>query len=161
MRLIDGEPLSAPATLPATHRAQLAGREDLAKHLVLSGALAVMFQDRFSQSAGEWKELNDSLPGGSGFSFVDLAADRAGVRLAASADTPESARAIARALARADEAALFGIRAPERFAEGLSAKQFEQGFGSVASPQFRRKLELIDASLEQLPLYRLTRRPAL
>ena len=45
-------------------------------------------------SAGEYKELLDSNPYGSGFSFDDLAADRAGIRFAARllAAAPEPAR---------------------------------------------------------------------
>src|SRR3546814_13487005 len=41
-----------------------------------------MFMDeKTGRAIGLWKELDDSLPGGSGFSFVDLAADMAGVRI--------------------------------------------------------------------------------
>lgn len=160
IRLIEGVPMSEGAEVAPAVDALLAGRTDLSKHLALSAALAVLFEDRFSHAAGEWKELNDSLPGGSGFSFVDLAADRAGVRLAAAARQAQTARAVALALARADDAALFGINAPQVFAEGLSADQFAQGYGSIDSTIYREKIGRIDTALETLPLYRLTQRPS-
>lgn len=161
MRLIAGHKQNPPGTqVTGEIMASLAGRHDLAQHLALSAAFTVLFQDRLSYAAGEWKELNDSLPGGSGFSFVDLVADRAGVRLAVSAHTPQDARAIAAFLARAGQNDLFDARIPRQFREGLSADAFKAGYGSIETPAYRARIERIDATLELLPLYRLTRRPS-
>jgi len=61
-------------------RFTLGGRTDLAKHFLVSSGLAVSAGTRLSQFAGLAKEVEDAGRG-SGFSFADLAADRAGVKL--------------------------------------------------------------------------------
>jgi hypothetical protein len=60
----------------------LNGREDWPRHYVISAALAVMKHPIVSDAAGLMREQLDTLTRGSGFSFDDLAADRAGVRFA-------------------------------------------------------------------------------
>jgi len=57
----------------------LLGRPDLAQHWLVSAALALEADARTADAIGVFKEVLDSR-GGSGFSFADLAADRAGVR---------------------------------------------------------------------------------
>ncbi len=59
----------------------LSGRDDLPKHFLISAGLAASAGSKLSNFAGLSKEVDDSDMG-SGFSFADLAADRAGVRLA-------------------------------------------------------------------------------
>jgi len=61
-------------------RLTLHGRTDLTKHFLVSAGLAVSAGTRLSNFAGLAKEVEDA-DRGSGFSFADLAADRAGVRL--------------------------------------------------------------------------------
>jgi len=56
-------------------------RNDLSQHLLVSAAITALSDQKFAQSIGLEKEIKDS-DGGSGFSFSDLAADRAGVALA-------------------------------------------------------------------------------
>ncbi len=69
--------------LPGYGRVKLTllGRDDLAKHFLVSAAITVSGGSGLANLAGIYKELNDSQSG-SGFSFADLAADRAGVRFA-------------------------------------------------------------------------------
>ena len=69
--------VAAPAgrAVPIT----LLGRPDLAQHWLVSAALALESDARTADTIGVFKEILDSR-GGSGFSFADLAADRAGVR---------------------------------------------------------------------------------
>lgn len=64
-----------------TVKLTLLGRNDLAKHFLVSAALTVSAGSALANFAGIFKEVDDSR-GGSGFSFADLAADRAGVKLA-------------------------------------------------------------------------------
>ncbi|WP_321494476.1 hypothetical protein [uncultured Desulfobacter sp.] len=67
---------------PKTHiRFTLNGRHDLPKHFLISAGLTVSAGSKLSNFAGLSKEVDDSDKG-SGFSFADLAADRAGVKLA-------------------------------------------------------------------------------
>jgi hypothetical protein len=56
-------------------------RDDLPKHFLVSAALVVLADDALANLVGLQKEVLDSK-GGSGFSFADLAADRAGTRMA-------------------------------------------------------------------------------
>ena len=57
------------------------GRRDLAQHFFLSGYLAAVVGSAAAESAGIAKELADARSG-SGFSYVDLAADLAGIAFA-------------------------------------------------------------------------------
>jgi hypothetical protein len=66
---------------PGRVRLILLGRDDLAKHFLVSAAITVSAGSGLANLAGIFKELDDSR-GGSGFSFADLAADRAGVKFA-------------------------------------------------------------------------------
>ena len=56
-------------------------RHDLAQHFTVSAALTVSAGSGLANAVGLFKELDDSRDG-SGFSFDDLLADKAGVRLA-------------------------------------------------------------------------------
>jgi hypothetical protein len=56
-------------------------RHDLAQHFTVSAALTVSAGSGLANAAGLFKELDDSRDG-TGFSFDDLLADKAGVRLA-------------------------------------------------------------------------------
>ena len=74
-------------------RVTLKGRHDLSQHFWVSAALAVLSNEKHSMTVGITKELMDATPGGSGFSFVDLTADRAGILFTvASTRNAESAR---------------------------------------------------------------------
>ena len=67
------------------NRITLVGRNDLARHFWVSAALAILSDGNRSMSVGIGKEMMDATSGGSGFSFDDLAADRAGTLLAVKA----------------------------------------------------------------------------
>ena len=58
----------------------LGGRDDLRQHFAISAGLDAATSGTAAIGIGELKELLDSNPGGSGFSFEDMAADVAGVR---------------------------------------------------------------------------------
>ncbi len=63
---------------PARVYMSLKGRKDLAKHYLVSAGIAVSAGSAIANFIGLAKEVDDS-DGGSGFSFADLAADKAGV----------------------------------------------------------------------------------
>ena len=71
------------ATLPALTPLNLVlgGRQDLALHFAISAAISAGGGSALADSIGIFKEMDDSR-GGSGFSFADLLADRAGVAMA-------------------------------------------------------------------------------
>lgn len=131
----------------------LAGRRDLRLHFVISAGLKLVAEQGAGFAVGEMKELLDSGQGGSGFSFVDLAADRAGVRFAEAATSdPEGARRIQRLLASGAREDLF-FPAVADLPENLSQREFEERFGSVGSPAYDLMVREIDARLSRCPAY--------
>lgn len=125
---------------------RLAGRRDLAKHWTLSAALAAAFGQSLSRDLGEWKELSDSVTGGSGFSFVDIAANRSGIAWARRAVDPATAAATRRDLSGISREALFPLDLLAK-EEGLSAADFERRFGNIDSPEYAAVVQRIDRHL--------------
>lgn len=125
----------------------LAGREDLAKHWALSAAISATLGSQVARSMGTWKELADSSEGGSGFSFVDLAADRSGERFAMAAVKPQLARTVqARLVAITQDQ----ILSPELLTrpEGLDQAAFERDYTAVDSPEYAAAVRTIDRMLD-------------
>lgn len=94
---------------PGRLQVLLNGRVDTAQHFLASAALALAMNSELSHLMGVAKELNDTH-GGSGFSFVDLAADRSGIvfaRLATATGT--SARMIQTLLSLDSDEARFMV----------------------------------------------------
>jgi hypothetical protein len=125
---------------------ELQGRNDLPLHWVISAALATVFGSQVSISMGTWKEISDSGAGGSGFSLVDLSADRSGVYCAQQAGDPKSAAAVRAWLAGVQQQDLLPISALA-LAEGMSEAQFRNRYTSVESDTFAATVNRIDASL--------------
>lgn len=124
----------------------LAGRTDLAKHWTLSAALASVLGSGAAVALGQWKELDDSLPHGSGFSFVDIAADRSGLHVARRATDPAEAAVWTRRLAKAGEQQLFPLTLLTA-QEGLSEQQFLDRYGTVETRNYRATVARIDRVL--------------
>lgn len=131
----------------------LAGRNDLRRHFVISAALQLLTEQGMTAVIGEWKELLDAGGRGSGFSFADLAADRAGAALARSASDPAAARRVQQLLATSQkESDYFPVI--DDLPNNLSRVEFESRFGSVEGPAYRQLLQEIDQRLSQLPVHR-------
>jgi hypothetical protein len=126
----------------------LSGRTDLAAHWALSAALAVSLGDDIGRAMGEWKELSDSRPGGTGFSFVDLAADRAGLDAARRATDPGTAVPLSKQMREATQEGLLPIR-DLALSEGLSEADFVTRFQNVDSKQFEAAKAKIDRVLAE------------
>ncbi|WP_348734085.1 hypothetical protein [Rheinheimera texasensis] len=141
-----------------TPRVTLARRPDLQQHFIYSATLQVLGSQRLSSAVGEAKELLDSLKGGSGFSFVDLLADRAGIRFARLAvATPESARALQQFFATTERTEQELFPSKSRLPEGLPQEMFEQQYQSIDSAVYQQMVAEIDRRLNALPLYQLGR----
>jgi hypothetical protein len=131
--------------------ASLRGREDWPRHYWLSAGLAVVESPFFSEVGGVLKEQLDALGKGSGFSFGDLAADRAGIRFASIATQSEAHALALRARLRA------GFRVDDYFPavadlpENLTTEEFKARFGSVGSPAYRQLTADIDARIDRCP----------
>jgi hypothetical protein len=146
-------PQAAEWPRPQPHKVTVRGRHDLAQHFTVSAALAATAGSPVSDAIGLYKEIEDSR-GGSGFSFPDLMADRAGTAFGARAVASEqAARDLQQRLAAgARESDLMPPVAelPER----MSEQEFERRFGGVGSPAYQRMLAEIERRLASLALYR-------
>jgi hypothetical protein len=134
----------------------LQGRMDWPKHWSLSAALTVTTGNRFTIAMGEWKELSDSLSKNaylahddpSGFSFVDLAADRAGFHVARQLiDPTRLGRSRTWLLSATDEQLLPGVTT--RLNDGMSNAEFVRRFGATDDPRFVAELDRIDSELDK------------
>lgn len=111
------------------------GRDDLVKHFFVSAGIVVSVGSRLSNFAGLSKEVDDST-GGSGFSFADLAADRAGVRLAEFAiDSAQKASAIQKKMAVAKTEEQFMPRI-DNLPEGIMELQFKKRYSDFDSKAY-------------------------
>ncbi len=130
-------------------RVLLAGRDDSPQHYLVSAALAAEAGSPLSKVVGVYKEVADSR-GGSGFSFNDLAADRAGTRFGELAvRSPELLQA--RAVAIAQEAEFMPLAAD--LPENMSEADFKRRFGGVGSAGYNSLLGEIDRRVDRLGLF--------
>src|SRR5574343_503137 len=128
----------------------LAGRHDLAQHFVISAALAAWAGEPVADAIGLYKELEDARHG-SGFSFIDLAADRAGTRFGdALIKNPEQLLAAMRNPFRDEQL----LPAVSDLPEYLYQPEFKRRFDSPDSPEFKALASEIERRLDTLPLYR-------
>lgn len=125
------------------------GRRDLAQHFVVSAALAVLVGPEAAEAIGALKEVRDAQ-GGSGFSFVDLTADLAGVALAGRVRQGDLALEKL-ALSFTVEDFLPGA---EGLREGLDWATFSSAFGSTDNDRFQREVTAIRQRIAALPSYR-------
>ena len=126
----------------------LAGRPDTPQHFLVSAALSAEGGGPLADAIGLYKEVADSR-GGSGFSFNDLAADRAGTRFGLQAvHHPQALQA--RLASGVQEADL--LPAVADLPESMDAREFERRFGGVGGAAYRQMLHDIEARLDRLAL---------
>ena len=132
-------------------RTTLGRRRDLRQHFVISAGLKAAGNAGVAFAIGEFKELLDSNRGGSGFSFDDLAADRAGIRFATTflEAKPEQWQGLLDTLVT--ENAIFP--SISGLPVGLSDMEFERRFGNVDSPAYNEILADIERRIEGLALF--------
>lgn len=145
------QPIPGKVVLPR-YRPMLSQRSDLTQHFVISAAIKILSQQGISSAIGEFKELMDRAEGGSGFSFADLAADMAGVKLAVAALSPNSALKVQSSLASATSESVF-FASIEGLPEGVSKEQFASQYQHVNSKAYLAMLQLINGRLDALSLY--------
>jgi hypothetical protein len=147
--------LSTPETTPAKlqqYSAFLYKRIDLAQHFIGSAALTASVSKQAAQIAGVEKELSDAQ-GGSGFSFIDLAADKAGTRFGELAtSSPENARKMQKAMSEIKDYSDF-MPDPRDLPEHMNEADFKQRFGSVNSPVYQKISKEIDERISATRIY--------
>ncbi|MBU2709863.1 hypothetical protein [Zooshikella harenae] len=141
------------ALLKQRKRFYLNKRKDLARHFVLSAAMSLYVGDQLTDSVGLLKEMNDSR-NGSGFSFYDLAADRAGIRFARQATKSEAVAKQLQAMMAVSVNEAMLVPAFNKLPEGMTSKQFEAEFKDTKSTGFKQLIHSIDRQIEASPLYR-------
>ena len=130
----------------------LAGRYDLAQHFILSAYLSSSAGDGVADGLGLFKEFKDSQ-GGSGFSFADLAADRAGRKLAQLAIDPSRARNLQQQIISATNENDF-MPSIESLPEGIQELEFKARFASLGSDEYRVIENEIERRLKACRAYR-------
>ena len=143
-----------PAARHALVRIVLRGRSDWTRHFCVSAVLAVLSDEAVSGAAGLLKEELDGDTGGSGFSFSDLLADRAGTTFAIQA-TRDKASALA-----LQERLAGGFQIDEFFPpaadlpEGISDAQMQSRYGGVGGEGYLRLIEEIERRVTGCAAYR-------
>ncbi len=137
------------------NRSMLRKRADWSRHFWVSAAVTLMANDRVSDALGLLKEELDAGLGGSGFSFGDLAADRAGTAFASAAtQDAESARAIQGwILAEGSDLDELMPEAAD-LPEEMSDAQMLQRFDAVGGTRYQRMVAEIERRLRKLPWWR-------
>jgi len=133
-----------------THKIYILKRHDLSSHFLVSAAIASVADPELAKLIGLKKEMGDSKEG-SGFSFVDLAADYAGASLAKySVANENQARAIQYKLATINEEREY-MPSIEKFEEGIYRTDLNSSFRS--SEQYIEMETLILQRIKQLSIY--------
>jgi hypothetical protein len=127
----------------------LDGRDDFAKHFMASAAIAAYADTMLSDAIGLYKEIEDSLHG-SGFSFNDIAADRAGTKFGEKAVISEASalqlqRRVISGLKDADLMPLWSD-----LPEFMSAMEFKQRFGGIDTPAYHGMMQKIEQRVAAL-----------
>jgi len=128
----------------------LYGRRDAAEHLLIAAAVAANGGGRLANALGLAKEEEDVVSG-SGFSFTDLAFDRAGARLgvlSTDASAPAMAERLAKIERNADLMPTF-LDLPEFMTQTVFTRRFEK----VGSPAYLAQVKEIERRLDAHPLY--------
>lgn len=128
--------------------ATLRGRADWARHFSLSAALAVMENSLVSDASGLLKEQVDAQKGGTGFSFGDFAADRAGVRFAIAATYSEEDAKAMQDLLRKEFNIQFILPSIADLPENMTAEQFRERYGATGSEIYREQVNSIEQRLD-------------
>jgi hypothetical protein len=135
---------------PRPLRLTLGGRDDFPLHLLISATLAAEGTGPLSRAVGVFKEVADSR-GGSGFSFNDMAANRAGTRLGELAvSQPERLQTLLALGVQEADIMPAWADLPEFMAE----PEFLRRFGGVGGPAYQAMMAEIDRRVGLLPVLR-------
>lgn len=139
------------ADLPHSHDqiVTLDGRQDFAQHFIVSAAITAYTDTTLSDAIGLYKEIEDKRSG-SGFSFNDIAADRAGTRFGerATASQKEAVQLQQLVAKGLDDKALMPIWSD--LPEFLTKSVFRQQYGNFDTPAYYQMMEKINRRVETL-----------
>jgi hypothetical protein len=127
-------------------------RTDMAKHFMALAAVTSSGSTHLAHLLGREKEMFDSRQG-SGFSFIDLAADRAGMYFGKMAtSSPENALKFQQAMANIQNYPAFMPEVRD-LPENMNNETFKAQFGSIYSPAYQNLLKKIDIRISACSIY--------
>lgn len=127
-------------------------RIDIPQHFIASALLAAVDASLAGVKLGEDKELGDAEHG-SGFSFIDLAADLAGTRFGQWAiASPKQARELQRRMSEIKDYTAI-IPDIKGLPEQMDEQAFNSQFGNTDSQLYKDMIAEIDERIDALPLY--------
>lgn len=136
---------------PTKQTVTLDGRNDFSKHFMVSAAIAAYTDTILADAIGLYKEIEDSRSG-SGFSFNDIAANRAGTRFTEKAMANQSS---ARQL---QQQILLDLNDSDLMPpwkdlpEHLPEATFKLRFGGINTPAYQQVMQEIETRVSALPL---------
>ncbi len=138
----------------ALGRVTLRGRHDWTQHFLVSASLALLSAQAVSDAAGLLKEELDAGKGGSGFSFADLLADRAGTTFAlASTRSEAAARTMQERLATGFRLDDFFPQAAD-LPEGIPDAELQKRYGGVGGKAYQKIVAEIERRIAACAAYR-------
>lgn len=127
-------------------------RQDIAQHFMGAATLSISSNQNLAQMLSVEKEINDAKKH-SGFSFVDLAADKAGIRFGLFATaSKKTARLLQKKMSRALHYRDF-IPTIKDLPENLTAADFKRDYQSIYSPKYQIMLQKIDHRIANSAIY--------
>jgi len=128
----------------------LDGRQDFAQHFIVSAAITAYADTFLSDAIGLYKEIEDARSG-SGFSFNDIAADRAGTLFGehATADHATALKLqqwVSRGITDKDLMPTW-TDLPEHLPKSI----FRQQFGNMDTPAYEQMMKKIEQRVTELP----------
>lgn len=146
---------SEAATWPRPVRriVTVSGRNDFAKHFMVSATIAAYADTALSDVVGLYKEIEDSRTG-SGFSFNDIAADRAGTSFG------EKAVASIDLAQQLQQQVASGIKDSDLMPpwkdlpEFMPEAEFKRRFGGIDAPAYKQMMKEIDQRVSTLGVLR-------
>jgi len=136
---------------PTQHRIVLNQRDDFPKHFIISAAIAANAGGPLADAVGLYKEVEDSR-GGSGFSFNDIAADRAGSKFgefARSVDASTLHKKLSQGIKERDL-----MPATADLPEFMPQAEFQRRFGGINGAEYNKMMAEIERRIAALPFYR-------
>lgn len=136
---------------PAGLKITLDGRDDFAKHFMVSAAITAYADTALSEAIGIYKEIEDAQSG-SGFSFNDIAANHAGTRFAEKAVASRISALKIQKIMAVDLKDSDLMPAWSDLPEHMTESEFAAHFGGTDSVGYRHLIKKIEQRVAALKI---------
>ncbi|MCH8537240.1 MAG: hypothetical protein LAT66_05635 [Alkalimonas sp.] len=137
-------------TVPNLPGAVLFDRRDLTLHFLYSVVIKLVGNVYLADQIGQLKEIHDAAEGGTGYSFVDIAANKSGVWFAQHLGQIDYHQVSTLSVEDFERAFMPEIA---DLPEGLSERQVQQLLGGLSGDGFNALHQMIDKRIAKLPLF--------